>query len=108
MNIAENSKQYEFLMKIREVGMAIVFRKADVEMILDNFAPFDEYFEDKDTVYEYIKSLQKICFKITGDNCTPDDLLFELGQYTPYIIYDDEEIDKDQTSLFDDDSWLYN
>lgn len=108
MNIAENSKQYEFLMKIRDVGMAIVFRKADVEMILDNFAPFDEYFEDKDKIYEYIKSLQKICSKIAYDNCTPDDLLFELGQYTPYIIYDDEEIDEDQTSLFDDDSWLYN
>lgn len=108
MNIAENSKQYEFLMKIRDVGMAIVFRKADVEMILDSFAPFDEYFEDKDKIYEYIKSLQKICSKIAYNSCTPDDLLFELGQYTPYIIYDDEEIDEDQTSLFDDDSWLYH
>lgn len=108
MNIAKNSKQYEFLMKIRDVGMAIVFRKADVEMILDNFTPFDEYFEDKDKIFEYIESLQKICFKITNNICTPDDLLFELGQYTPYIIYDDEEIDEDQTSLFDDDSWLYN
>lgn len=108
MNIAKNSKQYEFLMKIRDVGMAIVFRKADVEMVLDNFVPFDEYFEDKDKIYEYIESLQKICFKITNDSCTPDDLLFELGQYTPYIIYDDEEVDEEQTSLFDDDSWLYN
>lgn len=107
MNIAENSKQYEFLMKIRDVGMAIVFRKADVEMVLDNFAPFDEYFEDKDKIYEYIKSLQKICSKISYNRCTPDDLLFELGQYTPYIIYDDEEIDEDQTNLFDDNSWLY-
>lgn len=108
MNIAENSKQYDFLMKIRDVGMAIVFRRADVEMILDNFASFDEYFEDEKKLYEYIKSLQKICFKITDNICTPDDLLFELGQYTPYIIYDDdEEADNDQTSLFDDDSWLY-
>lgn len=107
MNIAENSKQYDFLMKIRDVGMAIVFRRADVEMILDNFASFDEYFEDERKLYEYIKSLQKICSKISYNICTPDDLLFELGQYTPYIIYDDAEIDKDQTSLFDDDSWLY-
>lgn len=108
MNIAENSKQYEFLIKIRDVGMAIVFRKADAEMILDSFSPFVEYFEDKDKVYKYIESLQKICFKINDNSCTPDNLLFELGQYTPYIIYDDEEIDEDQTSLFDDDSWLYN
>ena len=109
MNIIENSKQYEFLMKIRDVGMAIVFRKADVEMILDNFAPFDEYFENKDKIYEYIKSLQKICFKITDNSCTPDDLLLELGQYTPYIIYNDEEEDSEQTVLYDDDdSWLYN
>lgn len=108
MNVAENSKQYEFLMKIRDVGMAIVFRRANSSMILENFAQFDEYFEDKTKLYEYIESLQDISIKIAEDKCTPDDLLFELGQYTPYIIYDDEQEDEEQTSLFDDDSWLYN
>lgn len=110
MNIAENSKQYEFLMRIRDVGMAIVFRKANSSMILENFAYFDEYFEDKSKLYEYIDSLQLISTKISENRCTPDDLLFELGQYTPYIIYnDEEEEDEEQTTLYsEDDSWLYH
>lgn len=109
MNIAENSKQYEFLMRIRDVGMAIVFRKANSSMILENFAYFDEFFEDESKLYEYINSLQLISTKLSENDCTPDDLLFELGQYTPYIIYDDEEEDEDQTILYDeDDSWLYH
>lgn len=109
MNIVENSKQYEFLMKIRDIGMAIVFRKADSSMVLENFACFDDYFKDEQKLYEYINSLQLIAAKIQENSCTPDDLLFELGQYTPYIIYDDEEEDGEQTTLYgEDDAWLYH
>lgn len=108
MNIAENSKQYEFLMKIRDVGMAIIFRKANSLMVLESFAGFDEYFENQEKLHEYIQSLQKISVEIDENNCSPDDLLLELGQYTPYIIYDDEE-DEEQTVLYDEsDSWLYH
>lgn len=108
MNIVENSKQLEFLMKIRDVGMQIVFRKATSSMIIENFAGFDEYFEQDSTKFKYIKSLQKICHNIAQNRCSPDDLLYELGQYAPLIVYDDEE-DEEQTLLFDeDDSWLYD
>lgn len=109
MNIVENSKQYEYLMNIRDIGMAIVFRKADSSMVFEKFACFVDYFEDEQKSYEYIDSLQLIVTKIQENSCTPDDLLFELGQYTPYIIYDDDEEDKEQTTLYgEDDAWLYH
>lgn len=105
MNIVENSKQFDFLMAIKGLGMAIVFRKANPKMVLDLFVGFDDYIEDEDKLFEYIDSLQKISEKIAKEKCSPDDVLMELGQYTPYIIYNDFEDDVDQTSL--DDSWLY-
>ena len=109
MNIAENSKQLEYLMTIRDIGMQIIFRKANSKMVIENFACFDRYIEDDKRKYDYIKSLQKVCIGIDENRCSPDDLLFELGQYVPDIIYDDEEEDAEQTALYnDDDSWLYN
>lgn len=109
LNIAENSKQVEYLMAIRDVGMQIVFRRAKGTMVLNEFVRFDDYFEDQDKKMEFIKSLELVHDKINAGILTPDDLLFELGQYTPYIIYNDKEEDLNQTALFDDDdNWLYN
>ena len=107
MDLVENSKQFEFLMNIKDVGMQIIFRKADGKMLLEKFAEFYDFFEDNSTKNAYINSLQKIHQGIDKGTCSPDDLLMELGQYTPLIIYDDEE-DEEQMTLFDDDdSWLY-
>ena len=107
MDLVENSKQFEFLMKIKDVGMQIIFRKANADMILEQFAEFYDFFEDDSTKNAYINSLQKVHQGIDKGICSPDDLLMELGQYTPLIIFDDEE-DKEQMTLFDDDdSWLY-
>lgn len=107
MDLVENSKQFEFLMNIKDVGMQIIFRKANPDMILEKFAEFNEFFEDNSTKTAYINSLQKIYQGIDKGTCSPDDLLMELGQYTPLIIFDDEE-DEEQMTLFDDDdSWLY-
>lgn len=109
MNIAENSRQYDFLMTIRDFGMAIIFKKANSSMVLESFAPFTDYFENESKLYEYINSLQLIATKINDNSCTPDDLLLELGQYTPYIIYDDEAEDEEQTLLYNEsDAWLYH
>ena len=108
MEIVENSKQFDFLMAIKNVGMQIIFRRASGKMILNVFSHFDEYIEDKDMRVQYIKSLELVHDRIEMGRFTPDDLLFELGQYTPYIIYDDEEEDVEQTSLYEDDSWLYD
>lgn len=107
MNIAENSKQLEYLMKIRDVGMQIVFRRADCLMVLNEFISFTDYIDDEIKRMDYIKSLEKVYQKISEKTLTPDELLFELGQYTPFIIYEDEEEDEEQTSLYADDSWLY-
>ena len=56
MNIVENSKQFEFLMAIKDVGMQIIFRKADASMILNEFIRFDDYIEDKEKRLQYIQS----------------------------------------------------
>lgn len=107
MNLVENSKQFEYLMAIKNVGMQIVFRKANGLIVLDEFARFGEYIEDNQERLEFIKSLEHIYDGVNAGVVTPDDLLFELGQYTPYIVYDDEQEDKEQTSLYDEDDWLY-
>ena len=107
MDLVENSKQFEFLMNIKDAGMKIVFRKANADMIVEQFAEFCDFFEDNSTKNAYINSLQKIHVEVDKGVCSPDDLLMELGQYTPLIIFDDEE-DEEQMTLFDDDdSWLY-
>lgn len=107
MDVLTNSKQFEFLMAIRNVGMQIVFKRADGKMVLNEFAYFDEYIEDNDMKIKYIKSLELVHDKINIGVLSPDELLLELGQYTPYIVYDDEK-DIEQTSLYEDDSWLYD
>lgn len=107
MNLVENSKQFEYLMAIKNIGMQIVFRKANGLIVLDEFARFGEYIENKQKRLEFIKSLEHIYDGVNTGVVTPDDLLFELGQYTPYIVYDDEQEDKEQTSLYDEDDWLY-
>lgn len=108
MNIVENSKQFEFLMTIKNVGMQIIYRKANGFTILNEFSRFDGYIEDDDKRLAFIKSLEELYDAVNANLCTPDKLLFELGQYTPYIIYDDAD-DPEQTELFDDDdNWLYS
>ena len=107
MDIVTNSKQLEFLMAIRNVGMQIVFRKANGKMVLNEFVRFDDYIEDKEKRLQYIQSLELVHDRVEVGRFTPDDLLLELGQYTPYIVYDDEK-DVEQTSLYEDDSWLYD
>lgn len=108
MDLVENSKQFEFLMNIKDVGMQIIFRKADGKMLLEKFAEFYDFFEEDSTKNKYIVSLQKIYTQINKGLCSPDDLLMELGQYTPLIVFDDEAEDEEQMVLFDDDdSWLY-
>lgn len=108
MDIVENSKQFEFLMTIKNVGMQIIYRKANGFTILNEFSRFDGYIEDDDKRLAFIKSLEELYDAVNANLCTPDKLLFELGQYTPYIIYDDAD-DPEQTELFDDDdNWLYS
>lgn len=114
MSIVENSKQYEFLMKIKDVGMQIVFHTITPEMIIENFAEYEIYIQDHNISYKYINTLQKITEQVDASKrsifrrYTPDELLMDLGQFTPYIIYDDEEEDKEQTILYNnDESWLY-
>lgn len=106
-DLVNNSKQLEFLMKIRDLGLRIVFRQNIPTMhVLEIFEEYASYFESEDTVLKYFDSLQKITKEILYHNCSPDDLLLELGQYTPLIIYDDT--DESQTLLYDDDDdWLY-
>lgn len=108
MEIVENSKQMEFLMKIRDVGMMMVFRKANSGVVMMSFAPFVDYIKDEDILYKFAHSVAKLDNDIEVGIATPDSLLLELGQYTPYIIYDDEE-EEENSRLYDvDDSWLYN
>lgn len=109
-DLIENSKQLEYLMKIRDVGLRIVFKKdISVMFILETFEEYAAYFDSEDTVLQYFNSLQEITKKILYKDCSPDDLLLELGQYTPLIVYDDEDKDEEQTVLYDDDDdWLYS
>ena len=106
MDIVENSKQFEFLMAIRDVGMKIVFRRAKKDIVMDTFVQFEQYIHDRDILYKYVQSIAKLDDQIGKQVCSPDDLLIELGQYTPYIIYEDD--DRAEDPLYDDDDgWLY-
>lgn len=117
MNIIKNSKQMDFLMSIKNIGMMMIFRKKIAYIdIMDAFAPFVEYIEDEDIALKYADSVLKIVSKIdlySPDTLltelSPDDLLIELGQYTPYIIYNDEDNNKTvENPLYDDDEgWFW-
>lgn len=105
MNIVENSKQFDFLMSIKNVGMQIIFKKCNEMLIFQEFYKFNEYIIDDFAKIHFFKSLEKILTEFNQETLTPDNLLLELGQYTPYIIFDDD-IDEEQSSL--DDSCFFN
>lgn len=102
----ENSKQIEFLMAIRDVGMKIIFKRAKKDIVMDTFARFEQYIQDRDILYKFVQSIAKLDEQIDKQTCTPDNLLIELGQYTPYIVYEDDERVEDPL-YDDDDGWLY-
>lgn len=107
MNITENSKQLEYLMTIRNIGMQIIFKKAKQGIVIENLLPFEEYIEDKEILYDFVHSIAVLDEQISNHTCTPDDLLLEMGQYTPHIKYDDSDIVNEGPLYNDDEGWLY-
>ena len=87
----ENTKQNEFLMAIRDIGMGIIFCEATSEDLERTFVPYGDYFENSETLNKYLYDIFELAKAMDKGNCTPDDLLLTLGKYTKEIIYEDEE-----------------
>lgn len=86
----ENSKQNEYLMDIRNVGMSIVFGECDA----DNFSMvFEKYLDYVEKPSEYLQTIKEVYNMIIRNECTPDDLLLKMGQYTKTIEYEEPEIE---------------
>ena len=87
-----NSKQYEMLSRIRNVGMSIIFGKLEVDEIADNFLEYEDFINDDDY------SLVVFELNFDGNNGAlnnPDTLLFKLGKFIPKIEYVDEDYNID-------------
>lgn len=106
MDTITNSKQMEFLMRIKDVGMKMIFRKDYSGIVVSSFSEFEQYITDDEVRYNFVHSMMKMDEQIKNEQCTPDDLLMEMGQYTLNIIYEDEECV--ESPLYnDDEGWFY-
>ena len=96
----ENSKQNEFLMDIRKVGMSIVFGECDPDIFS---AVFEEYLDYVSKPSEYLQAIKEIYNKIAMGKCTPDDLLLRMGAFTKTIEYEEPEVEYDCLDIDEDD-----
>lgn len=106
MDTITNSKQMEFLMRIKDVGMKMIFRKVYSGIVVSSFSEFEQYITDDKVRYNFVHSMMKMDEQIKNEQCTPDDLLMEMGQYTLNIIYEDAP--QVENPLYnDDEGWFY-
>ena len=96
----QNSKQAEYLSKIRDVGMGMIFGQTTPETYLNTFKPYIDYM---DKPSQYLETLEIFSQDLAKGLCTPDDLLIAMGQYTLQIQYEDEVYEYDEEEEYDDD-----
>lgn len=96
----ENSKQVEYLMDIRNVGMSIVFGECDADAFSMTFEKYLDYVS-KPT--EYLATIKEVYNMIIREECSPDDLLLKMGKHTKKIEYEEPEINLDCLCYEDDE-----
>lgn len=96
----ENSKQVEYLMDIRNVGMSIVFGECDADAFSMTFEKYLDYVS-KPT--EYLATIKEVYNMIIREECSPDNLLLKMGKHTKEIEYEEPEIDLDCLCYEDDE-----
>ena len=96
----QNSKQMEYLSKIRDVGMGIIFGQITTEVYIETFEPYIDYMEQPS---QYLKTLKVVAHNIANNECTPDDLLLAMGKHTLEIEYEDEIPEYEEYKIIDED-----
>ena len=87
-----NSKQVEYLNDIRTLGMGIIYGQTTMESFVDTFEPYIDYVTSPN---EYLQGLKLVAAMINENECSPDDLLLNMGRFVPNIEYKDEELSYD-------------
>lgn len=96
----QNSKQAEYLGKIRDVGMGIIFGQTTPEIYIETFEPYIDYM---DKPSQYLQTLKMVTQKIANNECTPDDLLLAMAKHTLEIQYEDEVYEYEEDEYEDDE-----
>ena len=89
----QNSKQSEYLSKIRDIGMGIIFGQTTPEIYIETFESYIDYMEKPS---QYLQTLKMVSKKIANNDCTPDDLLLAMAKHTLEIEYEDEVYEYDE------------